>query len=83
MKKRIHNPQELEFAVFCIESVAHRLGVPSDAVFRALAEKSRILYDCILPSYDILHTQSKDYIVSNILDVVSREGINFEGSDTL
>lgn len=65
----------LEFAIFCIENVAIRLGVGAEKVFIALTEKSDILGSYILPCYDILHTQGKDYIVDDILDVMAQRGV--------
>ena len=71
----IQSREELEFAIFCIESVATELdSVPAD-VYVALTEQSDILYRCIVPGYEVLHTQGKDYIVSDILDVMREEGI--------
>ena len=63
----------LEFAIFCIENVAIRLG--AEKVFVALTEKSDILDSYILPCYDVLHTQGKDYIVDDILDVMAQRGV--------
>ena len=40
---KIKNMNELEFAVFCIENVAMKLGVDAERVYQALAEKSDIL----------------------------------------
>ncbi len=65
----------LEFAIFCIENVAIRLGVGAEKVFIALTEKSDILDSYILPCYDVLHTQGKDYIVDDILDVMAQRGV--------
>lgn len=35
-REPIRNARELEFVVFCIENVADAMGLPSDAVYRAL-----------------------------------------------
>lgn len=71
----IRGNKELEFAVFCIENVAQRLQVNAEQVYAALTEKSDILHSYIVPGYDILHTQSKDYIVDDILQVMRKRGI--------
>lgn len=73
---RIKNAQELEFAIFCIENVAAKLGVEAERIYRSLTEKSNILYDYIVPEYDVLHTQSKEYIVNDILDVMKKRGVS-------
>lgn len=72
----IQNSEELEFAVFCIENIAARLGAAPQKVHLALTEQSRILNDYIIANYGILHTQSKDYIVNDILQILKEEGIS-------
>ena len=64
-----------EFAVFCIENVAQRLSVDAEWVYDALTKKSDILNGYIVPEYEILHTQSKDYIVDDILQVMKERGV--------
>ena len=59
--------KQIEFAVFCIENTAKRLGIPGQAVYRALCETDGI-NTFIIPSYDILHTKSKEYIVDETLE---------------
>ena len=72
---RIGNENELEFAVFCIENTAAHLGIGAETVFSRLTEQSSILYDYIIPNYEILHTQGKDYIVDDILEVMREKGV--------
>ena len=43
--------------------------------YAALTEKSDILHSYIVPEYDILHTQSRDYIVDDILQVMRERGV--------
>ena len=74
-RKPIENARELEFAVFCIENVAARLGRPSDMVYRALVGKGDILNQYIIPCYESLHTQGRDYIVNDILEVMQERGV--------
>ena len=69
------NSNELEFAVFCIENVAARLGVDAERVYQAFTEKSDILNDYIVPEYEVLHTQSREYIVDDLLDVMKEKGV--------
>lgn len=57
--EKIKNSRELEFAVFCIENVAARLGVDAKRVYQAFTEKSNILNGYIIPEYEVLHTQSR------------------------
>ena len=69
------NPNVLEFAVFCIENVAETLGVNGERVYTAFTKKSNILYEYIVPEYDVLHTQSREYIVQELLDVMKGQGV--------
>ena len=72
---KIKNSRELEFAVFCIENVAAKLGVGAERVYRAFTEKGDILHGYIVPEYEILHTQSREYIVNDLLDVMKERGV--------
>ena len=67
--------KELEFAIFCIENIASRLHVDAQKVYVALSEQTNILNDYIIPEYEVLHTQSKDYIVDDIIDVMHERGV--------
>lgn len=73
--ENIENAKELEFAVFCIENVALSLGVDAEKVYRALTADSDILHGYIVPEYEVLHTQSKEYIVADILEVMKERGV--------
>lgn len=73
--EEIKNSNELEFAIFCIENVAARLGVGAERVYQAFTQKSDILNGYIVPEYEILHTQSLDYIVEDLLDVMKERGV--------
>ena len=72
---QIKNADELEFAVFCIENIAKRLGKNAEDVYRLLTEKSDILNGYILPEYEMLHTQSKEYIIDDIISLIEERGI--------
>lgn len=71
---KIKNFKELEFAVFCIENVAAKLGVEAKRVYQAFTEKSQILNGYIVPEYEVLHTQGREYIVDELLDVMKERG---------
>ena len=73
--EKIKNSGELEFAVFCIENVAAKLGVDAECVYQAFAEKRDILNGYIVPEYEVLHTQSREYIVDDLLDVMRERGV--------
>ena len=73
--EKIKNSNALEFAVFCIENVAAKLGVNAERVYQAFTEKSDILNGYIVPEYEVLHTQSREYIVEDLLDVIKERGV--------
>lgn len=73
--KKIKNSNELEFAIFCIENIAAKLGVDAINVYQVLTKQSNILYQYIIPEYEVLHTQSKEYIIEDILDVMKERGV--------
>lgn len=70
----IKNSRELEFVVFCIENIAAKLGVDAKQVYLALTEGD-ILNGYIVPEYEVLHTQSRDYIINDLLDVMKERGV--------
>ena len=72
---KIKNEDELEFVVFCIENIAIKLGKNAEEVYQALTEKSNILNDYIVPEYEMLHTQSKEYIDNDIVSLMEERGI--------
>ena len=74
-EEKIKNSRELEFAVFCIENVAANLGVDAELVYKAFTETSDILNGYIVPEYEVLHTQSRDYIVNDLVDVMKERGV--------
>ena len=72
---KIENTNQLEFAVFCIENIAIRLEKNAEEIYKMLTEESNILSGYIIPEYEILHTQSKDYIIDDIISLMRERGI--------
>jgi len=68
-------PEQSFFAVFCVESLVDELGMAGGEVYKLLTEKSDIMDGYILPCYDMLHTQGKDYIVRELKELMQREGV--------
>lgn len=73
--EKIKNSNELEFAVFCIENIAAKLNVNAERVYQAFTEKSDILSGYIVLEYEVLHTQSREYIVDDLLDVMKEKEV--------
>jgi hypothetical protein len=68
-------PEQSFFAVFCIEALADSLGIAGDKIYRMLTEESDILDGYIVPCYDALHTQGKDYIVRELTELMQKRGV--------
>lgn len=75
MRDYIKNTKELEFVIFCIENVADRLQEKPEEVYRLFTKESDLLASYIVPNYDVLHTQSKEYIIDDIIEVMRGKGI--------
>ncbi len=73
--KNSFNSKELEFAIFCIENVAIRLNVDAQKVYAALTEQTDILNGYIIPEYEVLHTQSREYIIEDIIEIMKERGV--------
>jgi hypothetical protein len=69
------NGDRLLFAVFCIEGIAERLKMDSKKAFELLTGKDNILDTYIIEYFDALHTQGKDYIVNDIIELMQKEGL--------
>ena len=67
--------EKMEFVVFCIENVAEYLGRDTVEVYDLLTAGENVLYSYIIPCYDVLHTQGKDYVVEDIVDVMRKWGM--------
>jgi hypothetical protein len=68
-------PEQSFFAVFCIETLADELHTTGDKVYKMLTEDSDILDTYIVPHYDVLHTQGRDWIVNDLKEMMAREGL--------
>ena len=71
----ILNSQQLFFTVFCIEALADDMGITGNNIYKMLTENSDILDNYIIPCYDTLHTQGKDYIVRELKELMQKQGV--------
>ena len=67
--RSLRTRDELEFVVFCIENLAMKQGV------NAINDRSNILHNYIVPGYEFLHTQDKEYILNDIEEVMKSQGV--------
>lgn len=70
-----YSDDELRFVVFCIESLAEDMNIDPIIVHDALTKESDIVDQYIIPCYETLHTQGKEYIVENLKEVMAERGI--------
>ena len=68
------NKEELTFVTSCIGQLALRLHLPQQEVYRRL-KRSGILYDYIVPSYDVLHTFGSQYLMDDLTDYMREKGV--------
>lgn len=73
-RARSINKKQLPFVTFCIGSVSAALGMKQAEVYRRLAS-SGILMEYIVPSYDVLHTFSREYLVHDIIGLMRERGV--------
>ena len=69
------NKNELDFAIFCIENIAEKLNINGKILYDLLTKRSKILDEYIIPNYDSLHTQGKEYIVNDIIEYMNEKGL--------
>lgn len=63
------------FVVYMIHACANRWNVAPSRVYQAL-KKSGCLDRYLIPCYDILHTQSTDYVVQDIEEYLAEREVS-------
>lgn len=74
-KKDWYVSKELELAIFCIENIAIKLNISGQDVYKMLTEETNILNNYIIPCYDVLHTQDKNYIADDVIEVMKENSL--------
>lgn len=69
------NERVLEFSIFCIESLAEKLNINAKKVYNLLTKDTDLLDSYIIPCYEPLHTQSKNYIINELIEVLKEKGV--------
>jgi hypothetical protein len=64
----------LEFVTYCIGKLSLSLNLPQQDVYRRL-KSSGILYEYIVPSYDVLHTFSSRYLMEDLTEYMKDKGV--------
>ena len=65
----------LEFVLFCVENLAERVGRSPVEIYDLLNKNSGLLESYIIPCFEPLHTQGKDYIIDDLLSAMKMKGI--------
>ncbi len=64
----------LEFVTFCITKLSILLKLPQKEIYTRL-KSSGILYEYIIPSYDVLHTFSSRYLMEDLTEYMREKGV--------
>lgn len=64
----------LEFVTYCIGGLSRRLNLTKTDVYNRL-KTSGILYEYIVPSYDVLHTFGSAYLMDDLTDYMKEKGV--------
>ncbi|MCD8135031.1 MAG: DUF3791 domain-containing protein [Parabacteroides gordonii] len=59
----------MEFVVFAIESAAQKTGIPAPSLYNRL-EKVDLNSRHLIEGYDMLHTQSREYIADTLIEAL-------------
>ena len=68
------NEKILEFTIFCIDNLAEYLNKDTKEIYKLLKYDTDIIDNYIIPCYEPLHTQSKSYIIQDLIDVLQERG---------
>ena len=64
----------LEFVTYCIAKLASILNMSQRDIYLRL-RNSGILYDYIVPSYDVLHTFGSRYLINDLIDYMREKEV--------
>ena len=73
-KEILMDENSFSFTVYMIHACSNRWNVAPSRVYQAL-KRSGCLDRYLLPSYDILHTQSTDYVVQDIEEYLEERDV--------
>ncbi len=68
------NKDTIDFVTYCIGNLSRRLGLTAQDVYQRL-KTSGILSEYIVPSYDVLHTFGKEYLMEDLTDFMREKGV--------
>lgn len=65
---------DIDFITYSIGNLSRRLNMSAAEVYRRL-KQSGILNGYIVPSYDVLHTFSKEYLIEDLIEYMREKGV--------
>lgn len=68
------NRDNIDFITYCVGNLSRRLGLNARDVYQRL-KSSGILMGYIVPSYDVLHTFGKEYLMEDLIDYMKEKGV--------
>ncbi|MCF0216895.1 MAG: DUF3791 domain-containing protein [Fibrobacteraceae bacterium] len=68
------NKESFEFTIYMIHACANKWNKLPSEVFKKLNE-SACIKNLLVPFFDILHTQSTEYVVNDIESYLQRQGV--------
>ena len=68
------NYNNIDFAKYCIGNLSRRFNLSAAEVNRRLTQ-SGILNGYIVPSYNVLHTFSKEYLMEDLTEYMREKGV--------
>lgn len=68
------NEKEIDFVVFCIENLAEYLNIDSIDAY-SLLSKNKLIDEYIVENYNVLHTQSKKWIMEDLVEALKKRGV--------
>lgn len=64
----------MTFVTFCIGNLSRRLAISQQEVYLRL-KKSGILTEYLIPSYDVMHTFGKEYLMEDLTSFMKEKGV--------
>ena len=64
----------IDFVTYCIGNLSRRLNMSAVEVYRRL-KQSGILLGYIIPSYDVLHSFGKEYLMEDLTEYMREKGV--------
>ena len=75
LERQIRLPLEelkIAFAASCVEGIARRTGKPYSEIYDRMS-KAGAIEDYILPFYDTLHTESREYLLDDVMEYIENK----------